>query len=75
MGANTVGTRKNVSAWDKAIFYFCRQAKRYAFVWFVEDDVFIPSTQAFNALHDLYAFTNDLIVSRIHVISDGNTSI
>ena len=72
-GANIIGSLKNVTAWEKAIFYFCRQAKQYQFVWFVEEDVFIPSTQAFTALHDLYAFSNDLVVSRIDLIINGNT--
>lgn len=31
------------SAWDKAIYYFCKLQDNYEHVWFIEDDVLIPS--------------------------------
>jgi len=31
------------SAWDKAIYHFCKKNTSYEHVWFIEDDVFIPT--------------------------------
>ena len=31
------------SAWDKALYYFCEKNTSYDYVWFIEDDVFIPN--------------------------------
>lgn len=32
--------RKEISGWDKAIYYFCNENYNYDNVWFMEDDVF-----------------------------------
>ena len=50
-------------AWDKALFYFVLLSRSYAFVWLIEEDVFIPSTRAFLALHRLYSNNTDLVIS------------
>lgn len=39
-------------AWDKALYYFTKVDAAYDFVWFIEDDVFIPSLDAFWHLHN-----------------------
>jgi hypothetical protein len=51
-----------LTSWDKALFYFGVLKKHYSFVWLVENDVFIPNARAFRSLHELYAYTTDLIV-------------
>ena len=54
--------------------YFCVLNTNYSFVWFLEEDVFIPSVQVFHSLHDLYSNTSDLIVPRHElnlIASDG----
>jgi hypothetical protein len=33
---------KDIIAWDKALYYFCRIDPTAEYVWFIEDDVFIP---------------------------------
>jgi len=53
-----------VISWDKALLYFNILNKNYSFIWLIEDDVFIPSVQAFRSLHELYSNTTDLIVPR-----------
>jgi hypothetical protein len=56
-GFNPVIRKNNaplVSAWDKAIFYFCQQNRSYDHVWFIEDDVFVPSTKLFYAVDSQY---------------------
>ena len=70
--SNLAGIRRACSAWDKAIYFFARVSLQYRFVWFVEDDVFIPSTQAFLSLHHLYSSNNDLIAADIQYGPDGN---
>ncbi|CAF4622730.1 unnamed protein product, partial [Rotaria socialis] len=61
---NTGGTWQYITSWDKALLYFCALNQNYSFVWFLEEDVFIPSVQAFRSLHELYSNTTDLIVPR-----------
>ena len=39
-----------VSAWDKAIFYFCKLNQSYNQIWFVEDDVFVPDINIFPSI-------------------------
>jgi hypothetical protein len=43
--SNTIGIRKLVSGWDKALFYFSNYNINYDFVWLIEDDVFFFSEQ------------------------------
>ena len=52
-GFNPVIQKNNaplVSAWDKAIFYFCHQNRSYEHIWFLEDDVFVPDVNLFNII-------------------------
>ena len=72
--ANVPGTDKDCSAWDKALYYFSRVATNYSFVWFVEEDVFIPSVQAFLALHELYSPAHDFVTSAIEYNTNGRTN-
>lgn len=44
--SNTIGLRKLVSGWDKALFYFCNYEFNYDYVWFIEDDVFFYNEQS-----------------------------
>lgn len=37
--------RLPVSAWEKALLFFCQLERRHAHVWFLEDDVFVPAVQ------------------------------
>ncbi|UJR16564.1 hypothetical protein I4U23_003465 [Adineta vaga] len=55
----------NVSSWDKSLFYFCKLNTNYSFVWLIEDDVFIPSVDAFRVIHQLYWHTSDLVVKHV----------
>lgn len=71
-GSNIAGIKRACSAWDKALYFFARIALHYRFVWFIEDDVFIPSTRAFLAIHQLYSSTNDLVIPAVQYILDGN---
>ena len=63
-----------INAWDKALFYFILLSRSYAFVWLIEEDVFIPSTRAFLALHRLYSNNTDLVIpsNRLNKLGDVN---
>ena len=36
---------KSVTSWDKAVYYFTKVNKEYEYVWFIEDDVFVPTNK------------------------------
>jgi hypothetical protein len=65
------GAGKTCSAWDKALYYFSKHSIHHSFVWFIEEDVFIPSIQAFRALHDLYSSSYDLITADVEYNTNG----
>ncbi|CAF1165390.1 unnamed protein product [Adineta steineri] len=65
---------REITSWDKALLYFTVLNKNYSFVWLIENDVFIPSVQAFRSLHQLYFNTSDLIVPNSTVNLIGKTS-
>lgn len=43
IGDNITSIKKNPTAWDKFLYYFCELDTSYDYVWVFEDDVFIPS--------------------------------
>ena len=77
---NRAGFRETMSmvigappnAWDKALFHFILLSRSYAFVWLIEEDVFIPSTRAFLTLHRLYSKNTDLVITsnRLNQLGD-----
>jgi hypothetical protein len=34
--------KREITAWEKALYYFCKVETEPEYVWFIEDDVFIP---------------------------------
>jgi len=42
------------SAWDKALYYFCRTDTSYDNVWFIEDDVFVPRPETVSNIDRKY---------------------
>lgn len=72
-GFNPVITKNNsplVSAWDKAIFYFCHHNRSYEHIWFIEDDVFVPNINLFNIIDSQYKNT-DLLSSENVINTTG----
>lgn len=46
---------KNPSAWDKALYFFCKlNINKYSFIWFIEDDVLIPKISILKNIDKLY---------------------
>ena len=54
IGDNVTSIKKNPTAWDKFLFYFCELDTQYDTVWVFEDDVFIPSVSALENLIEKY---------------------
>ena len=65
------GINKDCSAWDKALFFFAKVSVHHGFVWFIEEDVFIPSVQSLLSLHELYSPSTDLVANGIEYNFDG----
>ena len=69
--SNWAGIGRDCSAWDKALYFFARVSVHHHFVWFIEEDVFIPSIQSFLSLHELYRTSADLVARGIEYNFDG----
>lgn len=54
--------KKDVTSWDKVLFFLCRKKRDIDFCWIVEDDVFIPSVKSVKDLTKKYN-KYDLVVS------------
>jgi hypothetical protein len=68
---NTVTCCKDIAcSRDKALYYFCKIEKKYDYIWFLEEDVFIPSKTTIPYLDNKYK--GDLITSS-HEIIETNT--
>jgi hypothetical protein len=57
-GCNITGKethiKKEIITWDKFLYLFCEVLTAYDFVWVFEDDVFIPSVEVLQNLHNKY---------------------
>lgn len=70
---NTVTYCKNrACSRDKALYYFCKLEKEYQYIWFIEEDVFIPSKTTIPYLDDKYK-TGDLITSSHDILQTTKT--
>ena len=66
---------KKISAWDRAIYYFCEINTNYDYVWFIEDDVFIPHSSTLYVIDNKYrTFNNDLLCEGNSENSTGYTN-
>ena len=52
---------KPISAWDKALYHFCKVETDFDHVWFLEDDVLIPHAKTLQYLQAKYP-TGDLLI-------------
>ncbi len=53
--------QKEITSWDKALYYFCKINTAYSNIWFIEDDVFIPEVNTIHAIDIKYP-NADLLV-------------
>ena len=56
---------KTPSAWDKALYYFCLK-NQADYVWFIEEDVFIPRSNILDEINMKYPTTD--LVTKQHVL-------
>jgi hypothetical protein len=63
---------KHPISWDKALYYFSRKNTKHDFVWFIEEDVYIPSKDSLISLDSQYN-TTDLICNQSGKNMDGNS--
>ena len=52
---------------DKALYYFCKNNLEYEYIWFIEEDVFIPSIHTIENINNKYN-TGDLLTSGNDII-------
>jgi hypothetical protein len=57
---------------DKALYYFNKESIDYTFIWFVEEDVFIPSIQSIKNIDAKY-LTHDLLSASNYIIHEKHT--
>lgn len=55
--------RKNVTGWEKALYYFSRTENKYPKVWFIEDDVFLQSENTLKNIDKFYP-DSDLLAAK-----------
>lgn len=61
---------KRPSAWDKAIYYFCEKEIAPDYVWFIEEDVFVPREDLFKELDERYPTTDYIMKQHVKDTDD-----
>jgi hypothetical protein len=56
---------------DKALYYFCKLNNTYDYIWFLEEDVFIPNKNTIMNLDSKY--NNDDLLSAQHIMKKSYT--
>jgi len=61
--ANTSSTiKKTPTSWDKSLYYFCRLNTSYDFIWFLEEDVFVPNTNTLSNIDNKYKYDDHVLL-------------
>lgn len=65
------------SSWDKGIYYFCEVNKiNYKYIWFLEDDVFIPHSTVLQQIDYKYNDENvDLLIKNDELIKNKKVNV
>ncbi len=62
------------SAWEKALYFFCRINTSYNHVWFIEDDVFVPRPDTISNIDLKYGeadiISSDYAINTLGVLDD-----
>jgi hypothetical protein len=58
---------------DKALYYFTKESIPYNHIWFVEEDVFIPSVNTIPNIDKKYKYEHDLLVPSHNIINTKQT--
>jgi len=54
INTNTIVLKKDISGWDKALYYFTYIKNNYEYVWLLEDDVFFYNEDTLLAIDNKY---------------------
>lgn len=68
----TIKAKRICSAWDKALFFFCKRLTGYDQVWFLEEDVFVPSISSLLMVHNSSQCEDLVSCQKSRVISSCN---
>ena len=63
-------SKKDCTAWEKAVYYFSYENNNYDFVWLLEDDVFIPGENSILNI-DKQFINHDLLSNKCETNSAG----
>jgi hypothetical protein len=64
---------KTPTAWDKGLYYFCVVNKNYDYVWFIEDDVYIPNKKILTNIDKKHPDTH-LLCTDIAIFNNVNNN-
>uniref|UniRef100_A0A6C0B293 Nucleotide-diphospho-sugar transferase domain-containing protein n=1 Tax=viral metagenome TaxID=1070528 RepID=A0A6C0B293_9ZZZZ len=62
---------KLISGWDKALYYFGIEEKKYDYIWYMEDDVLFYNENTIINIDNQY-INDDLLSNTFEINSDGN---
>lgn len=62
---------KTPAAYDKAFYYFTHIDDSYDYIWFLEDDVFVPNTNTITDIDYSYDSTIDLLIENFIHYNDS----
>jgi len=65
INSNTAVISKTPIAWDKGIYYFSTVNTQYDYVWFLEEDVLVPSLKTIPQIDSKYSDEDLLVCSNI----------
>jgi len=66
---------KKTISWDKALFYFSKTNIDYDYVWYIEDDVYVPSKESLINLDLQYGEDVDLLCSSYALNDEGDVEL
>ena len=56
--------KKDITAWEKALYYFCKIEVEHEYVWFIEDDVFFYNEDTLFNID--YKYSNSDLLSNVY---------
>jgi prepilin-type processing-associated H-X9-DG protein len=62
----------NACSRDKALYYFCHKKLKYEYMWFIEEDVFIPTIHTIKLMDEKYKH-GDLLSASHNIKNDRTT--
>ena len=71
--SSVLNYKKKALSRDKALYYFYKNNINYDYIWFIEEDVFIPTIETIKNIDIKYP-DNDLLVSANNIIYQKHTN-